>query len=99
MFRTRIIWAMLFSGLVYGQNYHYTFSISSVSNLAEAKEVTDPIRRLFNTASNQFEVYPYFKEESKEFDFESTVDVNAVDLISRLMLENGQLLSFKKETL
>jgi len=54
-----------------GQNYSYvyTFKMTGVTNLAEAKDITPPLRRLFNEPANPYATFPQFVDERDEFHF------------------------------
>ena len=53
----------------FGQTYTYTFKIPGITNPAEAKDITPPLRRLFNDPANPYATYPSFINERDEFHF------------------------------
>lgn len=57
--------------------YRYKFKLNAVTNLAEAKNITDPLRFYFKT-------YPTFEDATDYFEFNSDVDVTLADLTTLL---------------
>lgn len=69
----------------FGQDYSYSFKISGVVDLATAKEITDPLRDLFDT-------YPIFVVETQNFNFISGNEFTEEDL-SSFLIEYGYYLT------
>jgi len=83
---------LLTSGLgLYSQpSYHYKFKLSGVSNLGDAKMITDPLR-------NKFKTYPTFIDMTDYFEFDSQVDLTEVNLSGLLNPLNYTLIEFGKK--
>ena len=63
---------------VYAQaTYHYKIKLNAVTNIAEAKNITDPLRYYFKT-------YPTFEDATDYFEFDSDADVTLADLTALL---------------
>ncbi len=80
-------------------NYHYEFRIDEVLTLADAKEVTDHIRTVFNVASEPFKHYPTFIEEESIFRFDSHVLVPQEEFASIMHSLGYEVLNFSGVTL
>lgn len=83
---------ILTSGLgLYAQpSYHYKFKLNAVTNLAEAKMITDPLRQKFKT-------YPTFLDATDYFEFDADTDVTQVGLSDLLNSFNYALTEFDKQ--
>jgi hypothetical protein len=77
------------SGFAFSQTNSYKFKINNVTTLAEAKDITDPLR-------DKFKTYPTFKDATDHFEFESEVNMTQSGLISLLALYNYTLTEFIK---
>lgn len=71
------------------QDFNYKFKIQDITNLATAKEITDPLR-------DKFKVYPAFKDSTDTFEFASKEDVKKNDIVILLAQYNYTLIDFKK---
>lgn len=63
---------ILLSSFLFAQT-KYIFKIESVENMASAKEITDPLRELFQT-------YPYFNDSLDSFIFISFEQVDGTQV-------------------
>lgn len=81
---------------VFGQSYHYQFTLEGVNDPGSAKQVTDPIRLVFNTGENPWKVYPAFNDETDMFDFYADIDVDKTLLEEVLIKEGIVPLDFRK---
>lgn len=79
--------------------YHYEFKIDGVHTLADAKEVTDELRKVFNSESDPFRNYPTFIEEESLFRFDSHILVLQENLATSLEPIGYQISSFSGITL
>ncbi|HLP57078.1 MAG TPA: hypothetical protein VK151_18710 [Fluviicola sp.] len=82
----------------YGQEYRYQFQLKSVTDLAEAKMVTDVLRPVFNTEAAPFKVFPTFNDAVDQFDFVSEIAVSKEELEAVLAANGIELLSFSSIT-
>ncbi len=80
---------------VYGQEYRYQFQLKSVTDLADAKMVTDVLRPVFNTEAVPFKVFPAFNDATDQFDFVSEIAVSKEELEAVLTSNGLELLGFK----
>lgn len=74
---------------VNAQDSHYEFSIKNVTNLVEAKYITDPLRFLFNS-------YPTFIDSTNKFSFNCVTNVSKQDLKTVLNSYDYELEYFSK---
>ncbi len=74
--------------------HHYQFKVEWVNDLAAAKEMTDFIRPVFNTAQEPFGYFPYFNANTGQFDFISAIAVTEDELRNVLDSHSLVLLSF-----
>lgn len=79
---------------VYGQEYRYQFQLKSVTDLADAKMVTDVLRPVFNTEAVPFKVFPTFNDATDQFDFVSEIAVSKEELEAVLTANGLELLGF-----
>jgi hypothetical protein len=70
---------------------HYKFKLNAVTNLAEAKLITDPLRSHFKT-------YPTFVDATDDFEFDSYEDVTQAALSSLLNGYGYSIAEFSKQT-
>lgn len=85
---------LLFNTTVYGQEYRYQFQLKNVTDLAEAKMVTDVLRPVFNSEEVPFKVFPTFNDVTDQFDFVSKIAVSKEELEAVLTTNGLELLGF-----
>lgn len=78
-------------GLNAQPSFHYRFNLNAVTNLAEAKMITDPLR-------NHFKTYPTFVDATDDFEFDSYTDVSQSALSTLLSAYGYSIASFSKQT-
>ncbi len=78
-------------GLYSQPSFHYKFKLNAVTNLAEAKMITDPLRAKFKT-------YPVFLDVTDYFEFDADVDITDQDLSTLLNSLSYSLTEFNKQT-
>ncbi len=90
--------AFLFLGLTaFSQNYDYTFQVEEVQTLADAAEVSEVVRSLFNEEREVEPNNPTFNEETHVFSITSEVSIDQEELRERLEEHGMVLISFRKE--
>ncbi len=84
---------LLSSGLALNAqpSVHYKFKLNAVTNLAEAKMITDPLR-------NHFKTYPTFVDTTDYFEFNAYVDVTQTALSNLLSNYGYSIAEFNKQT-
>jgi len=78
----------------YGQSLHYQFQLKNVSDLAEAKMVTDVLRPVFNSEEVPFRFFPTFNDGADQFDFVSEIAVTKEELEAVLVANGLELIGF-----
>lgn len=71
---------------------HYQFEVAGITTPAAAKEMTDVIRPVFNTAEKPFGYFPWYDQLHQRFDFESEVAVSQ-DELKNMLSANGLVLT------
>lgn len=84
----------LFNSTVFGQEYRYQFRLKNVTDLAEAKMVTDILRPVFNTEEAPFTVFPTFNDLTDQFDFVAETVISKEELEAVLITNGLELQNF-----
>jgi hypothetical protein len=80
--------------VAFGQELRYQFQLKNVSDLADAKMVTDILRPVFNTEEVPFRVFPTFNDVTDQFDFVAEIAVTKEQLEAVLIANGLELMGF-----
>lgn len=80
--------------VAFGQELRYQFQLKNVSDLSDAKMVTDILRPVFNTEDVPFRVFPTFNDVTDQFDFVSEIAVTKEQLEAVLIANGLELMGF-----
>lgn len=80
--------------VAFGQELRYQFQLKNVSDLADAKMVTDILRPVFNTEEVPFRVFPSFNDATDQFDFVAEIAVTKEQLEAVLIANGLELIGF-----
>jgi hypothetical protein len=76
------------SSRVLSQDFTYKIKIQGVTNIPEAKLITDPLRF-------KFKAFPIFNDSTDTFEFNSNVNITQIDLISILTQQGYTLIKLE----
>jgi hypothetical protein len=82
--------------VAFGQEFRYQFQLKDVSDLADAKMVTDVLRPVFNTVEVPFRFFPTFIDGVDQFDFVSEIAVTKEELEAVLVANGLALIGFNR---
>lgn len=83
---------LLLSLAVNAQKYEYKIQVKDVTNLADAKMITDYLRDIFKT-------YPSFNDSTDCFEFKSELNINKQGFEYYMKDENKIVLIFERKNL
>lgn len=81
-----ILILLLIAGIAKGQDFTYKLRLVNVTNIEEAKLVTDHLR-------NAFKTFPTFIDSTNTFQFNSNVNTTKIELVNYLN-QYGYTISF-----
>ncbi len=91
-----VLFTVIFTSesVAFGQELRYQFQLKNVSDLADAKMVTDILRPVFNTEEVPFRFFPTFNDVADQFDFVSEIAVTKEQLEAVLVANGLELIGF-----
>ncbi len=73
----------------FSQDFSYKIKVANITNIQEAKLLTDPIRFKFNS-------FPIFNDTTDKFEFNSTSNITQIELVTLLSQHGYTLIKFEK---